>query len=584
MRKVSIMKQSLRLLPWFASALLWVSAAFGDEPPAKAMDVHVAHAELASYTIDHIQISFTLRLKASRDLTIDGMAFSKMRVSGIPIYVSSIRSKQEIKSGGEFVTPPLLLTLRLHDLDSLDPLRSSVADGSIHLTGTAFAEVELPTMARLVLFTQRVRIALPIDSTIPIQIPGGTLGRMAALAVINSAQPLLDNGGHLRGLAQQQLDRNNELWKLYAPRILLLRSSCQLTDNKGHTQEFSQTAVGLRLEGKRILLPRQLLEPWKFDPELALNFKQQHLKVENFDLAAWPLDAATVNAKGETDTTAAWTLGRGELRIPKQSKDDDTGVYVVGEHGSHVKVKLDQAANAQDLSIVEILPESVKPLPAFDTDRTHPLTGKYLYYFRFPAGAEGSSAQPELASLPMPTGGDLSSDEVALDFTAIGSPLITEQGVAGIILDEHAALPISKILGEPPAAPAAVTPVAPTQPAPAVVTPATPPAPAAPAQHTTPAAEPPKSDVSKPSEQSTPSQSPPAAPAKTTPATEKNTPAPTKDQPAPAAASDKPAPASDNKTPAPGKPAAVPDKPVPAADKPAPAKPETVQPTEPAAQ
>jgi len=53
------------------------------------------------------------------------------------------------------------------------------------------------------------------------------------------------------------------------PCLVLAHATYDLQDAAGNTFHFESTAMGFRIDGHQVLLPKSVLEPWKFDPYVA---------------------------------------------------------------------------------------------------------------------------------------------------------------------------------------------------------------------------------------------------------------------------------------------------------------------------
>jgi hypothetical protein len=376
--------------------------------------------------------------------------FAQLNASGILLYAPPISQRLVLLPNQRVLPPkPLLLTVYLRDLSSLKPLHSLVEDEKISITGMAYASVDLTPAEKLLLRTPRVRVPMKIDTAVELRIPGGAITKAATLALIDHTQTALESAGSAWQTVTKRFSEQRQwLWKNYAPTLVLARATYQLQDAKGTTLQFETTATGFRIQGYQVVLPKSVLEPWKFDPYVAASMKEDgNLKVSNYDLTLWPMNARLRDDTGQLSVAQAWRLSKHQVRLLPFTKDDDEPMFLPIEEGKTVKVMVHRRRGAAALGLVEITDPSVPPMRDVLADPARPSDSSRvasLAVFRFPEGVEAREANPGLLLIAARQGAPSLELDTPIDSTGWGSPVISQEGIVGVVTSENSVISIAE--------------------------------------------------------------------------------------------------------------------------------------------
>jgi hypothetical protein len=287
---------------------------------------------------------------------------------------------------------------------------------------------------------------------VEVRIPGGAFAKSAALALIDYAQAGLDSAGSAwQTGAKLFSEQRQRLWKDYAPGLVLAHATFQLQDANGSTSNFESTAMGFRIGGYQVVLPKSVLEPWMFDPYVAASMKADHtLKVSNFDLTLWPTNARLRDAAGHLSVAQAWRLSTQQLRLLPFTRDDDEPMFLPMEDGKTVRVRVHRREGAAALGLVEITDHSVPPMspvlsaPGEAPDLEQSSRSAALAVFRFPEGIEAQEANPKLLLISARQGTPQLELDTPIDSTGWGSPVISRNGIVGVVTSENGMVPIAE--------------------------------------------------------------------------------------------------------------------------------------------
>lgn len=348
---------------------------------APARQVVVDRVEWVGLEHDRVRLALHLHVDAKEPVAIRNLRFERMTIAGMPFYLAPTPGRIEIPAPA---LDPIPVTIYLRDISAVSALRQMVESGSVSIRGAARFEAELPFLLRVVLFSSTALVAAPLASDVPFLVPGGVIGRAAALAAVEAA-------GKASSLLKR-LRRQDQIYAEILPAVFPLRTTYTI-DN----QTFHRQAIGFLIAPGRILTTNEAVEPWRYDPAQA--------------------------ASRVTSTQTA-----GILRILRTDAEIEP-TFVSPEDGKPIRIPLARRAANRNMAILEVntTVQPLKPVndPATQWDR--------LAVIRF-------HPEPEIVFL----GGRRENGRIVFNdpIDAAGSPVLSPLGLVGFVQDEYSAVPI----------------------------------------------------------------------------------------------------------------------------------------------
>jgi len=176
-----------------------------------------------------------------------------------------------------------------------------VREGNARAEGTLYVDLQLNLIDKAVLLARRVRMPLTVRKDLPVEIPGGTLARTAALGVLSLASQPFGKTQARDGIELLEgIKLAAALLRDYAPALLLANTRFSVSDPAGIPYVVECMGVGFRINVKQFLLPKAVIEPWKFDPEIAAIIQRERWKLDplSVDLDVWPSEARLQTSAG----------------------------------------------------------------------------------------------------------------------------------------------------------------------------------------------------------------------------------------------------------------------------------------------
>lgn len=404
------------------------------------VQVEVVKTSLVDYSTSKLVLGLTLAVTSKRDVTLDQIMLADLRMNGLPLYAAPVASKLQLKAGNKTLLPdPLPVTVYLRDLDSVAPLHDALSNGHATLDGTAYATVHLNFLETMVLFTKHVNVAANIHEDVPFTVPGGNMAKNTALTLLEGADKALraisntvDNGRNWASGFRHTVMQN------YAPRVMLAYSRFELKDPQGHTTASDWHGVAVALGPDLLLLPREAIEPWKFDPEIAdaISSKRASLNRSSYDLWLWPASAPVLNSNKELNGDAALRLSRKQFSVLSVPDDDQQKLLALGDSGKTQKIALEKRDSSSDLALLHITSPDTKLDRLQTADNSSATDWDSVAVFRFRDGVQASPANPELIVVSAKRNGNRIELGDLVDSSAFGSPIVAPEGVIGIVQDQ----------------------------------------------------------------------------------------------------------------------------------------------------
>lgn len=405
------------------------------------LQAQVVKTSLLSYSSSKVVLGLTLAISSKRDLMLEQIVLGGLRINGLPLYAAPVKQHIQLHSGDKtLLSNPLPVTVYLRDLDSVSPLEEAVSNGHTTLDGTAYATVRLNPLATVVLFSRHVDVAINLhEKVLPFTVPGGEAAKKASLTVLRAANKSLHAiSGAVSSGRNWASDFRHATMKQYAPHLLLAYTPFELRDSQGQDAPAHWCGVALAVAPDLLLAPREAIEPWKFDTEIAdaIHSKRLSLNKSSYDLWLWPASASVLKPSKELNSDTAMRLNRRQISVIKMPDQDKRKLLALQDSGKTQKISVEKRDSSSDLALLQVTKSNHNfgSLPvATDSSAT---SWDSVAIFRFRDCVRNSSAEPELIVIPAKRNGNRIELGELVDSSAFGSPIVAPEGVIGIVQDE----------------------------------------------------------------------------------------------------------------------------------------------------
>jgi hypothetical protein len=316
------------VLAVLVGATTWVGAA-GLVVPV-TIEPRVIETTIDRVSLDQIDVSLRVALRASRSATIRTIALTDAYVDAVPVWVPPVDGDWPIDPSRELVIPkPMQVRIQARDALGGGDFGAMIRRGSVHVRAIAEVSIATPWYGRLLLRapTQTVIREIALDVAVPAPPRGlGPLARLGAdLADLarRGGLPLLSSG-------LNRLPSRQALLTRHAGTVAAVTTTYEI-EAGGTRASRRQQATGVWWTPGVFCTTREAIEPWRFDvaDATALQLSGARLLRERGrlrvaatrDQPAVDLDAQTVGAVlPEVDDRKVFTLVEG---IPRRLRLGD---------------------------------------------------------------------------------------------------------------------------------------------------------------------------------------------------------------------------------------------------------------------
>jgi len=384
---------------------------------------------------EHLILNLSVSIKpVDRAANIRRIYFQDVRANGVPVHIETF--DQEFKLSKKEVVDlpaPLRCSIVFSELDSLKPVQEMVGKDKMRVTGGSFIEVKLTALEKVALRTKQLVIPVTLNEDVPLNMfSGNPLLQMAASKILDTLSDPSSTAALALGREHlAKLTEDRTLASAARPAVYLLYSEYVLLDPKTRVGEkFSQSGTGfvVSADGK-LLTAKRVVQPWKFDPQVALLMARHHLEMDpkSYKLYAWPAGGQVQSPDGQLNSPAALSTESQTLRLLKTAPDRmQDQQYQDPDSGEQATLSV-HAGGDGDVAVLQLSGSSFQALPLADSS-AKPGPEAKTALFGFPFGLSQAQANPRLLFVKATAEGSTITLEHALNPGESGAPLLTPEG------------------------------------------------------------------------------------------------------------------------------------------------------------
>lgn len=412
--------------------------AWSQEPTVPAWHLNLHQVTLSRIDSDSISATLAFTVTADRDATLRDVVFDQTTVNGVPVHVPPLKGPIALRRGqmvDGFSTIEGRMDFR--ELTSLDPLREVVRSGKADVHATVRAELELNLFKKLTLLAGSAWAVTEVNQQVPVNLPGGALGKAAAFAVITAADPIWIAGQAGREWRRNQSEFAEQAADGMANSLVLIETTYELRSQNGEVTAVRGQSTGFLMPGGRILTVAETVQPWTFLPSLAEALHSGTAKL----ISNHTEISASLLATTPDQAVQPLSLQKRELEIVRMSGRAHRAISPDTQRHYPLRFRAtDDNAAILKAEAWKRTPHELKFAEASSVLGWRPAA---VYRIRLAAG--GPKAVLWLTEAREEGGHYRLKDP--LDSTAFGSPVWIGNGVAGILQTEDAAAEIGAVLG-----------------------------------------------------------------------------------------------------------------------------------------
>jgi hypothetical protein len=393
------------------------------------VSVEVDSISLGNVGSDSVSFTVQSHVVSTRTLRVRRIRFEQMGLGNLPVYLDPLEEKLSLTAGAPLGLPAIPVTVFYRDLESLAPLQQAVSDGQATVHGYARVDLDLNIVERFASNHWNAHADMPIQVNVPVEIPGGFIGRAAALVALSAAQVALNIGRSSLNPLRQSEAGEDALRLAYTPSLVVAESRYALMRGQQRV-EIVVRQPGFRIAADQFVLTGEMMEPCKYDIEVATALKtgEASLLEDSRELLVWPAGA-------QLDAGSARSLARGSIQVVHEPKQTESTEVATADN--HIKVRICRRDSNSNYAVLRFTQpgDQGTPIKASPTQENHGQLWDRLAVFRL-----NDQGQLEVVETPAHREGDRIRVEDPLDSSTFGSVLIAEDGVAGMLQDERSGM------------------------------------------------------------------------------------------------------------------------------------------------
>ena len=398
----------------------------------------IEHIRVVAVATDHVELTAQVEVTSANKAELHNLAFSSMRMEGdIPLFLQPLDQDIVLEAGHRTALPLVHLNIFYADVSSPKRLDEVLHQDRVHITGELQADLRMSMLERLLVRNQHPIALSAVNQEVTLAPSAVPLTFSAGVGALDVLQQATEAAGDVLGVNadsvwQESMSDQEAAWA----RSLLLVRTVYTTHTGGGAQVVLER-MGFWIGPHLAIVPGEALRPWAFGARAAAAVHGCAGNVENGSVEV-TIEPFRPDLDGAP--AAHWSLTRGDFQVEAQGEPEQEDV-VVSARARNVAV---EHRNSSGNWATLRFPDTVEGRPlALAAPAEIGEQDRRLHLFRLPAAGPADQGSGEALTVR----GKAGPSEVLvlrpLDERAFGSPVISDAGVVGMVVDENTILPLA---------------------------------------------------------------------------------------------------------------------------------------------
>jgi hypothetical protein len=402
-------------------------------------EVAFSDLRVQSFSTDHVDFGAHVMIRTRQKVEVQRVSFSEVTLGRTPVFVAPLEQKFQVAPGQLTVLPgEIHITTYFRDVDPA-AVEQILSGPTVKIQGTAVLDVDLNFFESVATLRRNITTLVPFGGDMPVTFPGGDLTREAALIAVRAATPLWAAAQQVAGKTGQVtgLSWSEQMLNQYSASLAYVLSKYQMRDKKGRVYAFNYSCVGFRISASEIVVPKEAIRPWEFDPRaILLAHESARLIADGDDVIVFPYGMAVQGPSDNPLNGLRLTLH--DIRLAREGAAD-MEIGVVADGAKHKRANVHRRVSLKNFAVLELAnpanpPAAASAAGALETGKT---SWDRVAVFRATVAAAGGAIQFETISPRVHRDGSALVLDDPVDRSALGSPVVTSEGVIGMVQDER---------------------------------------------------------------------------------------------------------------------------------------------------
>lgn len=389
--------------------------------------IQVTNVNISAINAAHVEVAVNLSLVPSQTATLKDVQLCSLHLNGLPVFAAPLHQEISLHKGEAIGLPPVFVSMFYRDLTTVHPLREMIEKQTVRVEGEVVSGVEVGFLGKLALHSQHPQVVIPIDQEVAVEVGGTSFERNLAVGVLSALDTEMS-----RDTAGKMMDGLRPAWirDLEAkamPNLFVVEASYSLTEDK-IPYRVNAEALGFRVASGQIATSAEMLNPWKYDAEFLgeLNGGSVKLAKNSTDLRLDPLAGGG----------SAFLLSNADFKAETRGNIELERVTTVGQKRS--QVQLLRRASPSSLAVLTprapITDAGLQSAPAFIQAQDG---WDKVIVFRLRSKPDNGQRTVEVLEIGARREGESIRLTQPVDQAVFGSPILTPDGVIGLVQDEQ---------------------------------------------------------------------------------------------------------------------------------------------------
>jgi len=435
------MKTSLKVAA--AGSILMACSAGWAQPEAQKTAIgNLDMKQIAVVEIDpsHVRVAVNLTVVPAQTATLVNMRLCAMRLNGQPVFAAQLNQEIPLKKGVLTALPPLYVTVFFRDLSTVEPLSRMIEKQSVRVEADLVADLKLNFVERLALGAQHPKVEVALSQEVPAEVGGSPLQRSLAQSIL----AVIDSGLKAGAMAANIVPGIKPVWIRgletgAGANVLMVESSYTVTQG-GKSYPVTQNQLGFRVATGEMVTTAEAAAPWKYDAEFMEAVHAGDAKVDRTS------QRITLSPMGQN--ASSLSLSAREISRALRGTAEKDSVIAAG---GHAQAQVLERASPDAMMVLTPAPGASSPglamAPAAVAAQD---SWDHVAVFRLKVDPATKQPSVEVLALGARREGKAIRLTEPVDASVFGSPIVTPDGVIGLVEDEQ----VGAFLPTPVSAPA----------------------------------------------------------------------------------------------------------------------------------
>jgi hypothetical protein len=375
----------------------------------------------------HVKLVVDLNLIPSQSATLENLRLCSLHLNGLPVFAAPLNQEMVINKGVTTALPPVYITVLFRDLHTTEPLRRMIENQSVRLEGEVVADVRLTLLDKLMLHTMHPSVEIALNQDVPVTLGGTATQRKMALTILG----VIDTGLKAKSFMDKYIPSMKPQWirdlEADAPANLFAVESSYTLKQANTSYPVTSVQLGFRIKPSQVVTTAEANAPWKYDAEFLEAVRSHTVKLvkNSLEIQLRPV------VQGDP-----LRLSSKDFTLDMRGAPEE-GTLITAD-GKHSKMKVLRRATPTSLAVLTLQAPPASPtLSVASAVLVGQDSWEHVAVFRLREDAATKKPSVEVLQLGARREGQGIRLSEPVDAAVFGSPIVTPDGVIGLVQDEQ---------------------------------------------------------------------------------------------------------------------------------------------------